>query len=62
MADTWQARLFEMALIAATAGASMDALLAALDPSGGDLFALVLVATFLTPRLVATLLPRAPRH
>jgi len=36
--------------------------LAALDPSGGNLFALVLVATFLAPRLAATLLPRAPRH
>jgi hypothetical protein len=40
----------------------MDTLLAALDPSGGNLFALVLVATFLAPRLAATLLPRAPRH
>lgn len=53
---------FEMALIAATGGASTDTLFAALDPSGGNLFALVLVATFLAPRLVATLLPRAPRH
>lgn len=53
---------FEMALIAATEGASTEALLAALDPAGGNLFALVLVATFLAPRLVATLLPRAPRH
>ena len=53
---------FEMALIVATGETSTDALLAALDPSGGNLFALVLVATFLAPRLVATLLPRAPRH
>jgi hypothetical protein len=53
---------FEMALIVATRETSTDAVLAALDPSGGNLFALVLVATFLAPRLVATLLPRAPRH
>lgn len=53
---------FEIALVAATERASMDTLLAALDPSGGNLFALVLVATFLAPRLAATLLPRAPRH
>lgn len=53
---------FEIALIVATVGASTDALLTALDPSGGNLFALVLVATFLAPRLVAALLPRAPRH